>query len=39
MSMRSGTRKSIDKKIFKKTAVKSKKINIKPRGYRGGIAL
>ena len=29
----------IDKKVFRRTAVKSKKINIEPKIYRGGIRL
>lgn len=29
----------IDKKVFRRTAVKSKKINIAPTIYRGGIRL
>lgn len=28
-----------DKKVFRRTAVKSKKINIDPKIYRGGIRL
>lgn len=28
-----------DKKVFKRTAVKSKKINVDPKIYRGGIRL
>lgn len=28
-----------DKKVFRNTAVKSKKINISPKSYRGGIRL
>lgn len=28
-----------DKKVFRRTAVKSKKINIEPKIYRGGIRL
>lgn len=31
--------KKIDKKIFRRTAVKSKKININPKIMRGGIRL
>lgn len=30
---------SVDKKIFKRTAAKSKKININPTVFRGGIRL
>lgn len=37
--MRSRTNKKIDRKIFRKTAVSSKKINIQPTIYRGGIRL
>lgn len=33
------TNKKLDKKIFRRTAVKSKKINIDPTIYRGGIRL
>lgn len=36
---RKPTRKSSDKKMFRRTAVKSKKININPTIYRGGIRL
>lgn len=32
-------RKRTDRKVFKHTAVKSKKININPTIYRGGIRL
>lgn len=32
-------RKKADKKVFRRTAVKSKKINIDPRPMRGGIRL
>jgi len=32
-------RKRSDKKMFRRTAVKSKKINIDPKSYRGGIRL
>lgn len=32
-------RRSKDKKVFKHTAAKSKKINIDPKIYRGGIRL
>lgn len=31
--------KGQDKKIFRRTAVKSKKINVDPKVYRGGIRL
>lgn len=37
--MRSRMRPSIDKKLFRRTAVKSKKINVNPTIYRGGIRL
>lgn len=37
--MRRETDKSVDRKVFKRTAAKSKKINIKPVIYRGGIRL
>lgn len=37
--MRKKVQKSKDKKIFRNTAGKSKKINIKPVIYRGGIRL
>lgn len=37
--MRSKTRRSKDKKIFRNTAVSSKKININPTIPRGGIRL
>lgn len=33
------TKKKIDRKIFKRTAVKTKKINISPKISRGGIRL
>jgi len=36
---RSKTRQSTDKKIFRHTAVKTKKMNIAPRVMRGGIRL
>lgn len=36
---RSRTRPKKDQKIFRRTAVKSKKINIDPKIYRGGIRL
>lgn len=32
-------RKSVDKKVFRRTASKAKKINIEPKIYRGGIRL
>uniref|UniRef100_A0AAU8AZH2 DNA binding protein n=1 Tax=Dulem virus 171 TaxID=3145648 RepID=A0AAU8AZH2_9VIRU len=37
--MRKRTVKPIDRKIFRRTAAKSKKINIAPTIYRGGIRL
>lgn len=37
--MRSGTRKGLDRRIFRNTAVKSKKINVNPKIFRGGIRL
>lgn len=33
------TRKRVDKKIFKRTAASTKKINVAPRTMRGGIRL
>ena len=32
-------RKSVDKKVFKRTAARSKKVNIAPKIFRGGIRL
>lgn len=32
-------RRSSDRRAFRRTAAKSKKINIEPRSYRGGIRL
>ena len=32
-------RRPTDRKVFRRTAVKSKKINIEPNIYRGGIRL
>lgn len=37
--MRKETRSGPDKHVFRRTAVKSKKININPTIYRGGIRL
>lgn len=37
--MRRKTRKSVDGKVFRRTASKAKKINIDPKIYRGGIRL
>lgn len=39
MAHRSRVRKSLDHKIFRRTAIKSKRINIDPKIYRGGIRL
>lgn len=39
MAKRKKTKKKIDKKIFRNTAIKSKKININPKNMRGGIRL
>lgn len=39
MAHRRRTRVRKDRKIFRRTAVKSKKINIDPKIYRGGIRL
>lgn len=39
MAHRSKVRGSKDKKVFKRTAVTTKKINIDPKIYRGGIRL
>lgn len=39
MSHRARMRPRVDKKMFRRTAVKSKKINIEPKVYRGGIRL
>lgn len=33
------TKKRVDKKIFKRTAANTKKINIQPKAMRGGIRL
>lgn len=32
-------RRGKDRRVFRRTAVKSKKINIDPKSYRGGIRL
>lgn len=37
--MRSPTNPDMDSKIFRHTAVKSKKINVNPTIYRGGIRM
>lgn len=39
MKKRSGTNKARDKRIFKKTAQKTKTINLSARAMRGGIRL
>lgn len=39
MAHRSTTNGSVDKRVFKHTATKTKKINIAPRVRRGGIRL
>lgn len=36
---RKPVKKSVDKKVFTKTAVKTKKINVRPGQWRGGIML
>ena len=36
---RKKTRRKLDKKIFRRTAAKTKTININPTGMRGGIRL
>lgn len=33
------TKRRVDRKVFRRTAVKSKKINLAPRVMRGGISL
>lgn len=37
--MRRSMRKSVDRRVFRRTAVKSKRINIYPSAMRGGIRL
>ncbi len=37
--MREKMKHSVDKKVFSNTAVSTKKININPTSYRGGIRL
>ncbi|UPW41632.1 DNA binding protein [Peromfec virus RodF8_33] len=37
--MRKRRNRRVDRKVFRRTAVKSKKINIDPTIYRGGIRL
>lgn len=39
MAHRSKTRKRIDRKIFKRTATATKRVNIAPKVMRGGIRL
>lgn len=39
MAHRKPTKRTVDRKIFRRTAVKSKRINIDPKVYRGGIRL
>lgn len=39
MAYRSKPKPSRDKKIFRRTAIKTKRINIDPKIYRGGIRL
>lgn len=39
MSITNGLKKSSDRKVFKHTALKTKKINVNPRVTRGGIKL
>lgn len=39
MAHRASVRPSLDRKIFRRTAVSSKRINISPKVYRGGIRL
>lgn len=39
MAHRSRVHRSKDQRIFRRTAVKSKRINIDPKIYRGGIRL
>jgi hypothetical protein len=37
--MRKRTSRGTDKKVFRRTAARAKKINIEPKIYRGGIRL
>lgn len=37
--MRKSMRRSVDRKVFRRTAVKSKRINLVPSAMRGGIRL
>lgn len=39
MSKRKETIEAVDEKIFRRTAAKTKKINIDPKNMRGGIRL
>lgn len=39
MAHRKTTMRRVDRKIFRRTAIKSKRINIDPKIYRGGIRL
>lgn len=39
MSSRKETNTKIDKKIFKRTAIKTRKVNVKPTSMRGGIRM
>lgn len=39
MKHRSETNTSTDRKIFRRTAMKTKKVNVKPKIMRGGIRL
>lgn len=39
MRHRTPTKGTIDKKIFRRTAVATKKINVSPKNMRGGIRL
>ena len=39
MAYRSKTRKKTDNRVFKHTAMATKKINVKPRMSRGGIQM
>lgn len=36
MSSRKVTNPKVDKKVFKRTAVKTRKVNVKPTSMRGG---
>lgn len=39
MAYRKPTKRRVDRKIFRRTAIKSKRINIDPKVYRGGTRL